>query len=108
MASIAAFFRSTGAGKSGNPCARLTALCIIARRVISRITDSVKLAVRSLRKVFAGAAKDMKLWSHARSIIISFDMGSGERAQAETLDARKALAILDSVSDAVAAFDREW
>src|SRR4029079_8931888 len=41
MASMAARFRISGAGKSGNPWDRLTALCIIARRVISRITDSV-------------------------------------------------------------------
>src|SRR5438067_5764883 len=37
----AASFISAGAAKSGKPCERLTALCFIARRVISRITDSV-------------------------------------------------------------------
>src|SRR5271156_4364865 len=41
MASCAARFISAGAGKSGKPCERLTALCCRARRVISRITDSV-------------------------------------------------------------------
>ena len=34
-------FKIRGAGKSGNPCARFTALCWNASRVISRITDSV-------------------------------------------------------------------
>src|SRR5258707_11149492 len=37
----AASLISSGAAKSGNPCDRLTALCFSARRVISRITDSV-------------------------------------------------------------------
>src|SRR5579863_1133068 len=41
MAEIAACFTSAGAAKSGNPCARLIAPCSRARRVISRITDSV-------------------------------------------------------------------
>jgi hypothetical protein len=35
---------SSGAGKSGKPCERLTAPCLSASRVISRITDSVKRA----------------------------------------------------------------
>ena len=35
------FFDFGGAAKSGKPCARLTASCFSARRVISRITDSV-------------------------------------------------------------------
>src|SRR5258708_37946964 len=37
----AASFTSAGAAKSGKPCERLTALCFKARRVISRMTDSV-------------------------------------------------------------------
>src|ERR1700676_719987 len=41
IACRAASFTSAGAGKSGNPCERLTALCFSARRVISRMTDSV-------------------------------------------------------------------
>ena len=41
IASTAARLTSSGAGKSGNPCARLTAPRSIASRVISRITDSV-------------------------------------------------------------------
>src|SRR5690348_3906775 len=47
MAARAASFTSAGAGKSGNPCARLTALYCSARRVISRITDSVKYSAFS-------------------------------------------------------------
>src|SRR5579875_11158 len=47
MASCAARLISSGAEKSGKPCERFTALCAIARRVISRITDSVKRAAFS-------------------------------------------------------------
>src|ERR1700733_3047879 len=49
MASLAARLMSSGALKSGKPCARFTAFDSIARRVISRITDSVNWEVRSLR-----------------------------------------------------------
>ncbi len=41
MAVQAASLSSGGHAKSGIPCARLTASWAIARRVISRITDSV-------------------------------------------------------------------
>src|ERR1700693_5302991 len=41
IASCAARLISAGAAKSGKPCERFTALCCNARRVISRITDSV-------------------------------------------------------------------
>ena len=51
IASTAACLTSAGAGKSGKPCARLTASCSIARRVISRITDSVNDA--ALREIAA-------------------------------------------------------
>ena len=44
IASRAAAFSSSGHGKSGNPWLRLTAPAWLARRVISRMTDSVKLA----------------------------------------------------------------
>src|SRR5229473_321248 len=49
MACCAACLMASGALKSGKPCARLTALYSIARRVISRITDSVNWEVRLLR-----------------------------------------------------------
>src|SRR5260370_18905927 len=42
IARLAASLIAAGAGKSGNPCARLTAPVLSARRVISRMTDSVK------------------------------------------------------------------
>src|SRR6185437_4774455 len=42
IACCAAVLISAGAGKSGNPCERLTAWWRSAKRVISRITDSVK------------------------------------------------------------------
>src|SRR5215468_802409 len=51
-ASPAAFLISSGAGKSGNPCARFTAPYVMACRVISRITDSVKCETLSLRNCF--------------------------------------------------------
>src|SRR5271156_5912338 len=41
MARFAASLISAGAAKSGKPCARFTAPHFSARRVISRITDSV-------------------------------------------------------------------
>src|SRR5260370_701132 len=41
MALRAASLISSGAAKSGKPCERLTAPCFRARRVISRMTDSV-------------------------------------------------------------------
>src|SRR5258708_23089880 len=41
MALRAASLISSGTAKSGKPCERLTAPCFKARRVISRITDSV-------------------------------------------------------------------
>src|ERR1700747_786025 len=47
MAARAASLTSGGAGKSGNPCARLTASYCNARRVISRMTDSVKYSAFS-------------------------------------------------------------
>src|SRR5580692_11636312 len=50
----AACLISAGAGKSGKPCARFTALCSMAWRVISRMTDSVKWLTLSLRKCLPG------------------------------------------------------
>jgi hypothetical protein len=47
MAAHAASFITSGMGKSGKPCARLIAPYCWATRVISRMTDSVKLAVRA-------------------------------------------------------------
>src|SRR5580658_1995106 len=44
IASCAALLINAGAGKSGKPCERLTSLCCRAKRVISRITDSVNCA----------------------------------------------------------------
>ena len=52
IASRAASFSSSGAGKSGNPCERLIAPCAFARRVISRITDSVNDEARCDGRMF--------------------------------------------------------
>src|SRR6266498_3727645 len=46
MARTAAALTSSGVSKSGKPWARLMAACSSARRVISRITDSVNRSVR--------------------------------------------------------------
>ncbi len=46
IAAHAASFIGSGIGKSGKPCARLIASCWLAMRVISRMTDSVKVLVR--------------------------------------------------------------
>src|SRR2546425_6180843 len=46
MARAAASFSASGAGKFGNPCARLIAPCSLASRVMPRITESVKPCVR--------------------------------------------------------------
>src|SRR5207247_6335313 len=47
MACRAASLTSSGASKSGKPWARLMARCSSARRVISRITDSVNRETRA-------------------------------------------------------------
>src|SRR3954468_13770813 len=46
IAAHAASFMGSGIGKSGKPCARFTASCWLAMRVISRMTDSVNDEVR--------------------------------------------------------------
>src|SRR5260370_34775111 len=62
MACIATFLTSSGAGKSGKPCDRLTAPYFIASRVISRMTDSVKrLALRETRREIEGAGDVIRL-----------------------------------------------
>src|SRR5215475_1212897 len=48
MAATAASLISAGAAKSGKPWARLIAPCETARRVISRMTDSVNVAAFSV------------------------------------------------------------
>jgi hypothetical protein len=46
MAFTAASLISEGAGKSGNPWAKFTPRCLRQTRVMSRMTDSVKLRAR--------------------------------------------------------------
>src|SRR5579862_6575396 len=57
MASSAARLISAGAAKSGNPCERFTALYCSARRVISRITDSVNCAALAERRSLVAMAR---------------------------------------------------
>ena len=52
---------SGGAGKSGNTCARLTAPCCNASRVISRMTDSLNSLMRALWKRRSDAVAMMRL-----------------------------------------------
>src|ERR1043166_3790198 len=52
IACMATRLMSSGAGKSGKPCERLTAPYLIASRVISRMTDSLKReALREMRDI---------------------------------------------------------
>src|SRR5689334_5381728 len=70
MACRAASLRICGAGRSGKPCARFTALCFSASRVISRITLSVMPRVRSARKVFLVACTSLIIqprWQRLRA-----------------------------------------
>src|SRR5262245_5812876 len=52
MASQAARLMSSGAGKSGKPCERLTAPWASAWRLMSRMTDSVKLEALAETRFF--------------------------------------------------------
>src|SRR5258705_5527123 len=53
LAAHAASFIGSGIGKSGSPCARFTASCWFAMRVISRMTDSVNVDVRRAASISA-------------------------------------------------------
>src|SRR5215471_18275099 len=67
MAWRAASLISSGAAKSGKPWERLTALCLIAKRVISRMTDSVNCS--ALAESMRRAMCDM--------LVSAADMGRG-------------------------------
>src|SRR5580704_11129200 len=73
MAWRAASLISRGAAKSGKPWERLTALCLRARRVISRITDSVNCSAlaESMRRamwVMLVSGVDMGRYCSAREL----------------------------------------
>src|ERR1700751_451538 len=57
IASCAARLISAGAAKSRNPCERLTASYCSARRVISRITDSVNCSALAERRSLVATAR---------------------------------------------------
>src|SRR5579863_5037862 len=85
----AACLISAGAEKSGNPCARFTALCNMAWRVISRITDSVKRPTLSLRNCLpvAGAgARDTAGAPFRVSLARSGDFGRKEVFEVPAVD----------------------
>src|ERR1043166_719609 len=79
MAAHAASFIGSGIGKSGKPCARFTASCMLAIRVISRITDSVKVDVRLAASI---SAHLHELWSvrHESAPLLPF-LGLHHRAR---------------------------
>ena len=60
MASQAACLSAAGAGKSGKPCARLMAPCFAARRVISRMTLSLKRAAFFETKLRISLSRDAR------------------------------------------------
>src|SRR3970040_762189 len=64
MAARAASLISGAAGKSGKPWARLTASYFMARRVISRMTDSVKCStlVERTRRAPCATASAADAW----------------------------------------------
>src|SRR5580704_12578359 len=72
MAARAASLTSAGAGKSGNPWARLTASYCKARRVISRMTDSVKYSAfsESIKRAVLAILSGVGLASAGRVIWI--------------------------------------
>src|SRR6476646_726354 len=75
IAAHAASFMGSGIGKSGKPCARFTAWCMLAMRVISRMTDSVNVAVRlaastRLSSNFGQGAADQLRRAHVVGIVI--------------------------------------
>src|SRR5438034_11467020 len=65
IASAAAALSSAGAGKSGNPWARLIAPAAAARRLMSRMTDSVKVSVLWDRRGIAGPMRAEGGWTAA-------------------------------------------
>src|SRR5205807_4030313 len=102
MAARAASLTSAGAGKSGNPCARLTASYCRAKRVISRMTDSVKYSAfsESINRAVLAILSAVGLAS-AGLVIIDFRKGEGVygRTPAGKGDAG---AVSEGVSEALA------
>src|SRR5271170_3014306 len=75
MASWAARLISAGAGKSGKPCERFTALWRIAKRVISRMTDSVKRPALAESFGLVAASRSSGAGFILRSIQPAIDFG---------------------------------
>src|SRR4030088_2560020 len=59
IAAHAASFIGSGIGKSGNPCAGVIASCWFAVRLISRMTDSLKVCVRRA----ASIGYELEVWN---------------------------------------------
>src|SRR5437867_915180 len=105
-ASCAARFSSSGAAKSGNPCARLMASCSIACRVISRMTDSLKRSVLSLVKRFSPPAPcAMRVKPSTASRCPDLSAAKGE--EGALLESHPDVPHLFEVVDRVAAEDQE-
>src|SRR5271165_2993128 len=98
MAWRAASLISSGAEKSGKPCERFTAWCFNARRVISRITDSVNCSAlaESIRRETCVILDSGELISPSQADEIA--AGGAERCQRLWLTA---LAIEDAMDDAL-------
>src|SRR5271165_2971309 len=80
MAWRAASLISSGAAKSGKPWERLTALCLRARRVISRMTDSVNCSAlaESMRRA---------MWvMFVSGVDMGIDCSVGESERKSTVD----------------------
>src|SRR6476469_7141178 len=78
IAAHAASFIGSGIGKSGNPCARFTASCWFAMRVISRMTDSVKVDVRRAASMNF-SAREFREYYHPST----WYLGTGQETRSE-------------------------
>src|SRR5690242_14195953 len=104
MAARAASLTSAGAGKSGNPCARLTASYCKAKRVISRITDSVKYSAfsESIKRAVLAILSGVGLAS-AGLVIRNFR--KRERVYGRTPDGKGDVGAVSEVVSAEAVFE---
>src|SRR5512145_1519585 len=83
IASHAAALIASGAGKSGKPCDRLTALCWCDSRVISRMTDSVKRA--AFREVRGRTIRDILVDLESGIWNLQSDLGIGESCHLKSI-----------------------
>src|SRR6266853_4704291 len=88
MAWRAASLTESGAGKSGKPCERFTALCFNARRVISRMTDSVNCsALAEIMRREICAMEESVVTLHPKRVDSQKFKGEQEKSKARKLTA---------------------